>query len=65
MGRNPATGEAIKIPTRTVGKMRVAKAAKEAMVRGEIGNRRRLHKEETGRNKPKGNTLWGASLKIS
>ena len=27
MGRNPATGEAIKIPAKTVVKMRVAKAA--------------------------------------
>jgi len=34
MGRNPATGEAIKIPAKTVMKMRLAKAAKEAMVPG-------------------------------
>ena len=32
MGRNPATGEAISIPAKTVVKMRVAKAAKEAIV---------------------------------
>jgi len=32
MGRNPATGEAIKIPSKTVVKMRVDKAAKEAIV---------------------------------
>ena len=32
MGRNPGTGEAIKIPAKTVVKMRVAKAAKEAIV---------------------------------
>ena len=32
--RNPATGEAIKIPAKTVVKMRVAKAAKEAIVPG-------------------------------
>ena len=32
MGRNPATGEAIKIPAKTVVKMRVAKATKEAIV---------------------------------
>jgi len=32
MGRNPATGEAIKIPAKTVVKMRVTKAAKEAIV---------------------------------
>jgi DNA-binding protein HU-beta len=32
MGRNPATGATIKIPAKTVVKMRVAKAAKEAIV---------------------------------
>jgi len=32
MGRNPGTGEAIKIPAKTVVKMRIAKAAKEAIV---------------------------------
>ncbi len=32
MGRNPATGQAIKIPARTVAKMRIAKAAKEGIV---------------------------------
>jgi DNA-binding protein HU-beta len=32
MGRNPATGKAIKIPAKTVVKMRVAKKAKEAIV---------------------------------
>ena len=32
MGRKPATGEPIKIPAKTVVKMRVAKAAKEAIV---------------------------------
>jgi DNA-binding protein HU-beta len=34
MGRNPATGEAIKIPAKTVVKMRIAKAAKQAIVPG-------------------------------
>ncbi len=34
MGRNPGTGEAIKIPAKTVVKMRVAKAAKEGIVPG-------------------------------
>jgi DNA-binding protein HU-beta len=34
MGRNPATGKAIKIPAKTVVKMRVAKAAKEGIVPG-------------------------------
>jgi DNA-binding protein HU-beta len=32
MGRNPATGEAIQIPAKTVLKFRVAKAAKEAVL---------------------------------
>jgi DNA-binding protein HU-beta len=32
MGRNPATGEAIKIPAKTVVKMRLAKACKDAIV---------------------------------
>ena len=31
MGRNPATGQAIKIPAKRVVKFRVAKAAKEAI----------------------------------
>jgi len=31
-GRNPATGETIKIPAKTVVKFRVAKAAKDAIV---------------------------------
>ena len=34
MGRNPATGEAIKIPAKTVVKFRVAKATKDAIVPG-------------------------------
>ena len=32
MGRNPATGEPLKIPAKTVVRMRVAKAAKDAIV---------------------------------
>ena len=32
VGRNPATGEPIKIPAKTVVKMRIAKACKEAIV---------------------------------
>ena len=31
MGRNPATGESIKIPAKTVLKFRIAKAAKDAV----------------------------------
>ena len=34
IGRNPATGATIKIPAKTVVKMRVAKAAKDAIVPG-------------------------------
>jgi len=34
MGRNPGTGATIKIPAKTVVKMRIAKAAKEAIVPG-------------------------------
>jgi len=34
MGRNPATGKPIKIPAKTVVKMRVVKAAKQAVVPG-------------------------------
>ena len=34
MGRNPQTGEPIKIPAKTVVKFRVAKAAKDAIVPG-------------------------------
>ena len=32
MGRNPATGEAIKIPAKRVVKFRVAKACKDAII---------------------------------
>ena len=32
MGRNPATGEQIKIPAKTVVKFRLAKAAKDAVL---------------------------------
>ena len=32
MGRNPATGESIKIPAKKVVKFRIAKAAKDAIV---------------------------------
>ena len=33
-GRNPATGATIKIPAKTVVRMRIAKAAKDAIVPG-------------------------------
>jgi DNA-binding protein HU-beta len=32
MGRNPATGEAIKIPAKTVVKFRIAKVTKDAVL---------------------------------
>ena len=32
VGRNPATGEEIKIPSKTVVKMRLAKACKDAVI---------------------------------
>jgi DNA-binding protein HU-beta len=34
MGRNPATGESIKIPAKRVVKFRIAKAAKDAILPG-------------------------------
>ncbi|GMT41705.1 MAG: DNA-binding protein [bacterium] len=34
MGRNPQTGEAIKIPAKKAVKLRIAKACKDAVVRG-------------------------------
>jgi DNA-binding protein HU-beta len=34
LGRNPATGETIRIPAKVVVKFRVAKAAKDAIVPG-------------------------------
>lgn len=40
MGRNPATGEAIKIPAKKVVKFRVAKAAKDAIL-GSAGARKK------------------------
>jgi DNA-binding protein HU-beta len=39
MGRNPATGEAIKIPAKKVVKFRVAKAAKDAILGGKTKKR--------------------------
>ena len=39
MGRNPATGEAIKIPAKRVVKFRVAKAAKDAILRRQVSAR--------------------------
>lgn len=41
MGRNPATGEAIKIPAKTVVKFRVAKAAKDSIAPGKATKKKR------------------------
>lgn len=41
MGRNPATGEAIKIPAKKVVKFRVAKAAKDAILGNGGGNKKK------------------------
>jgi DNA-binding protein HU-beta len=45
MGRNPATGEAIKIPAKRVVKFRVAKAAKEAIT-GVSGSKAKAKKKK-------------------
>ena len=41
MGRNPATGEAIKIPAKKVVKFRVAKAAKDAILGPGAGKKKK------------------------
>ncbi|MCG8407269.1 MAG: HU family DNA-binding protein [Phycisphaerales bacterium] len=46
MGRNPATGEAIKIPAKKVVKFRVAKAAKDAIL-GDTGAKKKKKKKTT------------------
>jgi DNA-binding protein HU-beta len=40
MGRNPATGEAIKIPAKKVVKFRVAKACKDAILGKKAGKKK-------------------------
>ncbi len=40
-GRNPATGEAIKIPAKTVLKFRIAKAAKDAVLGAAAGKKKK------------------------
>ena len=53
-GRNPATGESIKIPAKKVVKFRVAKAAKDAIVPPKKASKPdRVSKEKTPRS-PKG-----------
>ena len=41
MGRNPATGEAIKIPAKKVVKFRVSKVCKESILGGAPGKRKK------------------------
>jgi len=41
MGRNPATGETIKIPAKKVVKFRVAKAAKDAILGPSAGKKKK------------------------
>ena len=58
---NPDTGKPLRIPAKTVVKMRVAKAVKEAIVpeKSSKGSKRKsLRKEVVVRKKPKGKTLW-------
>ena len=40
-GRNPATGEPIKIPAKTVLKFRIAKAAKDAVLGGSASKKKK------------------------
>jgi DNA-binding protein HU-beta len=40
IGRNPATGEEIKIPAKTVVKMRLAKACKDAIVPPKVSKKK-------------------------
>ena len=46
MGRNPATGVAIKIPAKKVVKFRVAKAAKDAIVPAKLAKEKKEKKEK-------------------
>jgi DNA-binding protein HU-beta len=50
MGRNPATGESIKIPAKKVVKFRVAKACKEAVLGGG-GGRQKAAKKKAGKKR--------------
>ncbi len=50
MGRNPATGESIRIPAKKVVKFRVAKACKEAVLGG---SGRKTTKKKAGKKKKK------------
>ena len=57
-------GAAIKLPTETIVRMRVTKAAREAVVPGRKKWGRSLYKADALKYKPNGETLWGASFKI-
>ena len=47
MGRNPATGEAIKIPAKTVVKARIAKQLKDAVLPEEVDSSTRSQRART------------------
>ncbi len=60
MGRNPATGEAIRIPAKTVLKFRIAKAAKDAVAGGAP---KKAAKKKTARKSAKKTTARKAAKK--
>lgn len=51
MGRNPATGETIKIPAKKVVKFRLAKAVKEAILAESASKKRVVAKKKTKQHK--------------
>jgi len=50
MGRNPRTGESIKIPAKTVLKFRIAKSTKVAIL-GEAATKRKSKKDKSSKDK--------------
>ena len=51
MGRNPATGETIKIPAKKVVKFRVAKACKDAILGGAKKKTKKKGKKKAGKKR--------------
>ena len=51
MGRNPATGEAIKIPAKKVVKFRVAKACKDSILGAPVGKKKKATKKKAAKKK--------------
>jgi len=51
MGRNPATGETIKIPAKKVVKFRVAKACKDAVLGGAKKKAKKKGKKKAGKKR--------------